>query len=91
MDAFVRDTEHPIPTELVDQQMLREDVRWLVKTLSLREQVRAARRRANGAGAGEHKVWRGEGGHREDRGESAAEAETAEQEPGGEVLRVRSH
>merc|ERR1719157_412389 len=39
MDAFVRDTEHPSPTELVDQQMLREDVRRLVKTLSPREQA----------------------------------------------------
>ena len=63
----------------------------LVKTLSPREQVRAQRRPADGAGADERKVRRGEGGHREDRGEGAAESETVKQEPGGEVLAIRSH
>ncbi|KAL3774232.1 hypothetical protein ACHAW5_002246 [Stephanodiscus triporus] len=39
MDIFVRDTEHPSPTELVDEQMLKDDIRRLVRTLSPREQA----------------------------------------------------
>lgn len=39
MDAFVRDTEHPGPSELADREMLREDVQRLVRTLSPREQA----------------------------------------------------
>ncbi|KAL7531823.1 hypothetical protein ACHAXR_004256, partial [Thalassiosira sp. AJA248-18] len=39
MDVFVKDTEHPSPSELIDQQMLKEDIRRLVKTLSPREQA----------------------------------------------------
>ena len=38
MDAG-RDTEHPNPTELVDKQILREDMRRRVKTMSPREQA----------------------------------------------------
>jgi RNA polymerase primary sigma factor len=39
MDMFVKDTEQPSPSELIDQQMLKEDIRRLVKTLSPREQA----------------------------------------------------
>ncbi|KAL9179240.1 hypothetical protein ACHAXT_008530 [Thalassiosira profunda] len=39
MDRFVRDTEHPSPSELFDQQMFKDDIRRLVKTLSPREQA----------------------------------------------------
>ena len=39
MDIFVKDTEHPSPTELIDEQMLKEDIRRLVRTLSPREQA----------------------------------------------------
>jgi RNA polymerase primary sigma factor len=39
LDIFVKDTEHPSPSELIDQQMLKEDIRRLVKTLSPREQA----------------------------------------------------
>mmetsp|Transcript_11513 Transcript_11513/g.28360 ORF Transcript_11513/g.28360 Transcript_11513/m.28360 type:complete len:776 (-) Transcript_11513:31-2358(-) len=39
METFVRDTEHPSPTELVEQEVLKEDVRRLVRTLSPREQA----------------------------------------------------
>jgi RNA polymerase primary sigma factor len=39
MDIFVKDTEHPSPTELVDEQMLKDDIRRLVRTLSPREQA----------------------------------------------------
>mmetsp|Transcript_20872 Transcript_20872/g.43996 ORF Transcript_20872/g.43996 Transcript_20872/m.43996 type:complete len:717 (+) Transcript_20872:137-2287(+) len=39
MDVFVKDTEHPSPTELMNEQMLKEDIRRLVKTLSPREQA----------------------------------------------------
>lgn len=38
MDIFVKDTEHG-PSELIDEQMLKEDIRRLVQTLSPREQV----------------------------------------------------
>ncbi|KAL3788681.1 LOW QUALITY PROTEIN: hypothetical protein HJC23_001880 [Cyclotella cryptica] len=39
MESFVRDTDHPSPSELIDQQMMKEDIRRLVKTLSPREQA----------------------------------------------------
>lgn len=39
MDRFVQDTEHPSPSELIDQQMMKEDIRRLVRTLSPREQA----------------------------------------------------
>ncbi|KAL3802449.1 hypothetical protein ACHAWO_004751 [Cyclotella atomus] len=39
MDTFVRDTDHPSPSELIDQQMMKDDIRRLVKTLSPREQA----------------------------------------------------
>lgn len=39
LDTFMKDTEHPGPSELADQQMLKADVRRLVKTLSPREQA----------------------------------------------------
>ena len=39
MEIFVRDTELPSPTELVDEQMLKDDIRRLVRTLSPREQA----------------------------------------------------
>ncbi len=39
MDIFVKDTEQPSPTELIDEQMLKEDIRRLVRTLSPREQA----------------------------------------------------
>ena len=39
MDIFVKDTELPSPSELIDQQMLKDDIRRLVKTLSPREQA----------------------------------------------------
>lgn len=39
MDMFVKDTEQPSPSELIDQQMLKDDIRRLVKTLSPREQA----------------------------------------------------
>ena len=39
MDRFVKDTEHPSPTDLVNEQMLKEDIRRLVRTLSPREQA----------------------------------------------------
>lgn len=39
MDKFVKDTEHPSPTDLVNEQMLKEDIRRLVRTLSPREQA----------------------------------------------------
>jgi len=39
MDKFVKDTEHPSPSELVDQEMLKEDIRRLVRTLSPREEA----------------------------------------------------
>jgi len=39
MEKFVKDTEHPSPAELVDQEMMKEDIRRLVKTLSPREQA----------------------------------------------------
>lgn len=38
MDMFVKDTEHT-PSELIDQQMLKEDIRRLIRTLSPREQA----------------------------------------------------
>ncbi|KAL3810897.1 hypothetical protein ACHAXA_000426 [Cyclostephanos tholiformis] len=43
MDIFVKDTEHPSPTELVDEQMLKDDIRRLVRTLSPREQAGLSR------------------------------------------------
>jgi RNA polymerase primary sigma factor len=39
MDNFVKDTDQPSPSELIDQQMLKEDIKRLVKTLSPREQA----------------------------------------------------
>lgn len=39
MDIFVRDTEHASPTELVNEAMLKDEIRRLVGTLSPREQV----------------------------------------------------
>ena len=39
MDVFVKDTEAPSPSELVDQQMMKDDIRKLVRTLSPREQA----------------------------------------------------
>lgn len=39
MQNFIRDTELPSPTEIVDQQMMKEDIRRLVKTLDPREQA----------------------------------------------------
>ena len=39
MDKFVKDTEAPCPAELIDQQMLQEDIRNLVRTLAPREQA----------------------------------------------------
>jgi len=39
VDVFVKDTEHPSPSELVDEQMLKDDIRRLVRTLSPREQA----------------------------------------------------
>jgi RNA polymerase primary sigma factor len=39
MDTFVRDTDHPSPSDLIDQQMMKDDIRRLVKTLSPREQA----------------------------------------------------
>ena len=39
MDIFVRDTEHASPTELVNESMLKDDIRRLVGTLSPREQA----------------------------------------------------
>ncbi len=34
MDIFIKDTEHPSPNELIDEQMLKEEIRRLVRTLS---------------------------------------------------------
>jgi len=39
MDNFVKDTDQPSPSELIDQQMLKDDIKRLVKTLSPREQA----------------------------------------------------
>lgn len=39
METFVRDTDHPSPSELMDQQMMKDDIRRLVKTLNPREQA----------------------------------------------------
>jgi RNA polymerase primary sigma factor len=39
MESFVQDTDYPSPSELIDQQMMKEDIRRLVKTLSPREQA----------------------------------------------------
>jgi RNA polymerase primary sigma factor len=39
MESFVRDTDHPSPSELIDQQMMKDDIRRLVKTLSPKEQA----------------------------------------------------
>jgi len=39
MDVFVKDTEHPSPSEAIDQQSFKEDIRRLVRTLSPREQA----------------------------------------------------
>mmetsp|Transcript_15662 Transcript_15662/g.29691 ORF Transcript_15662/g.29691 Transcript_15662/m.29691 type:complete len:98 (-) Transcript_15662:38-331(-) len=39
MGAFVKDTEHPSPSEMADREMMKEDIRRLVRTLSPREQA----------------------------------------------------
>mmetsp|Transcript_29221 Transcript_29221/g.62137 ORF Transcript_29221/g.62137 Transcript_29221/m.62137 type:complete len:710 (-) Transcript_29221:113-2242(-) len=39
METFVKDTEHPSPSEMMDQQMMKDDIRRLVRTLSPREQA----------------------------------------------------
>ena len=39
MESFVKDTDLPSPSELIDQQMMKDDIRRLVKTLSPREQA----------------------------------------------------